>query len=1833
MFGRLPRHKHHALRLFVAPCSSVSQRALCRYWAIQFLVHKQARVRVTTSGVTITLDSSVLYYGTPIPASPFAVNVKPTRTCAGLSLVADGGTADNSQSLSIATAGLSTMFSITARDLYSNANFMMSDSFKIQLSGASNAVGMFTPQSNGVYIAAYTATVSGVHFLSVTNAAGTHFGSSPYSIYVQPGVRSFRHSNISMVTLMTAGVQVTFTVIVRDRFGNYQPNAGVASKLSVAASFGYKANVIDCSVNTASDCPSFLSGSLAARPPTLDNPRYILKVTVTRSGQFSLAIVGADRFDSAVGGSPFSIMVQPKPICAALSTVSGISAAAAAYTTGVSSKFTVSAMDAYGNSRLAMDTDTIVAFDRAPSDNSFYEILGSGFSGSGPNYVVEFTPTKGSTLYAGFVAGGIHATMYYPYDVNAAHTSAYFTSSTMDFSLPAKGSYMGLSTEFALRFQGFFKATHSGQHTFRVTEKSVANGFWTFAVDDQTILSVNGNGGGSYESGTWYLTRFQQNRLYNILVTYRCAAAAGGTACTSATDRGLSFELRTSLSTQTQLGPSHLRTVFPLAQSPYTLKLNPSAASPSSVRQASSNALTVATCGAQSSFVITARDVFLQSRTVGGDLFSFAIMLGGIVPPAVSTSTSYYAQDSFSDGGVDVANAVVTDMMNGVYTVTVNAFNSSGLCQSGIFRLVGRLTQVGGLNGNYYETENVQDNSLTSGSSSSTQDTYFQKDKTIDFDWGVNKPVNVQGMTSFNTKTIGPDFFSVRWTGYIKSPFTEVFTFTAKLAGGVRMYIDDLLIIDRWTSFNRVAQGTVALVANAMHAIRVEYRHWSGNASVSLSWSSASVVKELLPPQRLYSVTTIGAISTQNFYVLPGPAHSSSSLYGSGITIATAGVPAYFTVHTIDRYGNQRLVSDSINHAQVRVTPSGLSATGTVPIYRSQLGGLTTGTTVTASISNAAAFGLPGGFTATYYASSSFASPNVVSCQGAAYLASLGCTGVALTSSLSGSTTISVIGLSSFGGPALSIRWSGWFLPTTTAVYRFFLGKSALATTLASISVTGFADTLTSNAAANPSVTFALVYNQFYEVSMDYSQTTAVLDLKLYYTVEAPAAAATVFSAALPLVPTTNMYPLSGRYSVKFTPTIKGDYTASAAFAVAGALDATFYDDRTLSRAVSVVSHTSVDFSCAALPSSGFRNPLLDFGWGVGSNLTDYSSFAARWQGFFKPTGTTTTFSVTVKESDERFRMWIDNTLILNYWDLAPTGGVGVSATFPLTAAETDGVRLSDLNSLYDIKLEYSQFGGSSGITVPQLTAANIFNQNTAISPLSLSVQPTAVCSTKCRVNGPGLTRATAGAVSTFDIIALDRYNNEATSTSETFVVRLEPVVCIVTDSGACPRTFGTVSYSGDNVYSVSYSATMRGSYDIYTFLVGPPSSLTATYYSAALATTGTATAVGSKYSATMTVPASTFSVRYAGLIRPPAAGVLTLSFAYSGTALTTIFLNHLVTAAAGPVSQASSLSATVSIPSSNSLYDIRVDFSNAATYSGNVQFAWKYSSSWESIPTDRMFARRDVVANSGFSATGPKAISSGVTYGPASILLLPAATCASQSLVNGAGISLATAGTAAGFSVTSRDEYGNDRAVNEDMWSVIVDGPARLHFTVYPDTRSLSSNTYAAASYPSLTGRGRYSIQYTLTAAGNYQVSVFRNLKSGLIVEVYGNSGLRMSPVFTGIDASVDYDWGTGAIAPASAENPTEFASDFVSVRWTGFVLLDVAETVTFSVDTAPSPAGIDGARLWVEGLLMIDTLSASGNISGTFQASAAASLYSIMLEFRATTGKNNFRPGLCAQ
>jgi hypothetical protein len=101
-----------------------------------------------------------------------------------------------------------------------------------------------------------------------------------------------------------------------------------------------------------------------------------------------------------------------------------------------------------------------------------------------------------------------------------------------------------------------------------------------------------------------------------------------------------------------------------------------------------------------------------------------------------------------------------------------------------------------------------------------------------------------------------------------------------------------------------------------------------------------------------------------------------------------------------------------------------------------------------------------------------------------------------------------------------------------------------------------------------------------------------------------------------------------------------------------------------------------------------------------------------------------------------------------------------------------------------------------------------------------------------------------------------------------------------------------------------------------------------------------------------------------------------------------------------------------------------------------------------------------------------------------------------------------------------------------------------------------------------------------------------------------------------------VDYGWGQQAIAPSCAENPADFATEFVSIRWTGFVLLDVVETVTFFVETASAAEGNDGARLWVGGNMLVDSTVADEIQSGTFNV-AASSMYSVLLEYKATTGE----------
>lgn len=116
---------------------------------------------------------------------------------------------------------------------------------------------------------------------------------------------------------------------------------------------------------------------------------------------------------------------------------------------------------------------------------------------------------------------------------------------------------------------------------------------------------------------------------------------------------------------------------------------------------------------------------------------------------------------------------------------------------------------------------------------------------TINFDWGLNPPV-------FG---IGPDEFSARWVGYVEPEFTEIYTFYVHADDGIRLWVNDQLLIDHWEAGTGEWSGSIDLTANIRYRLKLEYFESFDSALISLSWSSLSVLKSVIPQNRLYSST------------------------------------------------------------------------------------------------------------------------------------------------------------------------------------------------------------------------------------------------------------------------------------------------------------------------------------------------------------------------------------------------------------------------------------------------------------------------------------------------------------------------------------------------------------------------------------------------------------------------------------------------------------------------------------------------------------------------------------------------------------------------------------------------------------------------------------------------------------------------------------------------------------------------------------------------------------------------------------------------------------------
>ncbi|HEY2951718.1 MAG TPA: PA14 domain-containing protein, partial [Verrucomicrobiae bacterium] len=216
---------------------------------------------------------------------------------------------------------------------------------------------------------------------------------------------------------------------------------------------------------------------------------------------------------------------------------------------------------------------------------------------------------------------------------------------------------------------------------------------------------------------------------------------------------------------------------------------------------------------------------------------SFTVSALAIDSDGVLTKVEFYRD------GLKVGEATnspfdfnVANLGAGTYRFTVKARDNGLATASASVTVVVNPPPVGtgtGLFGEYYDDLGFAGTKLT------------RIDSTVNFHWGGAAP----------DPSMGPDQFSVRWTGQVQPRLTAPYTFYTVSDDGVRLWVNNLLLIDNWTDHGDTENsGSISLVAGARYDIRMEMYENGGGATATLAWSTPDLLKEIIPATQLYSM-------------------------------------------------------------------------------------------------------------------------------------------------------------------------------------------------------------------------------------------------------------------------------------------------------------------------------------------------------------------------------------------------------------------------------------------------------------------------------------------------------------------------------------------------------------------------------------------------------------------------------------------------------------------------------------------------------------------------------------------------------------------------------------------------------------------------------------------------------------------------------------------------------------------------------------------------------------------------------------------------------------------
>jgi hypothetical protein len=447
-------------------------------------------------------------------------------------------------------------------------------------------------------------------------------------------------------------------------------------------------------------------------------------------------------------------------------------------------------------------------------------------------------------------------------------------------------------------------------------------------------------------------------------------------------------------------------------------------------------------------------------------------------------------------------------------------------------------------------------------------------------------------------------------------------------------------------------------------------------------------------------------------------------------------------------------------------------------------------------------------------------------------------------------------------------------------------------------------------------------------------------------------------------------------------------------------------------------------------------------------------------------------------------------------------------------------------------------------------------------SPFTLHVVMGKTCSANSFTVGTGLSIATAGLPTFFQIQALDEFGNLQESSpghDELFIYRFVQQNSVIAEgtSDICSDPTLYKPVQSCNSSFITYSLSRTGSYGLYIYLAR--SGLTATFYSnESMSSSGALACADLGIVWNLSLPIHSilpklligdspfYFIRLRGFLRLEASGpsLLNLFANFSGPngRLRLWIENSLI------LEQWASLStqrpnSTYYFPRGGGFYEIQVEYQNMVneSQSNGLQLLWSNANLIRSeIPSILSF----YTSHSLSAQPTTKVVSSEL--------------CASMSYALGSALSLATAGLFAPISIVARDQFGNRYDSN---FSYIIGSDSN---------DSLLTSRFGG---------------YVVNESGNISFFVRIILNGGLHSTFYSESSFQ-APIHSEISLGYPGDGRNQAFDPVLMGY-----GEYFSVRWSGFLELNSSGLYTFYADNTFA------MRLIVDSNVVFDYTPASRN------------------------------------